>query len=273
MRPDCPAQHQPGRPLAPDGSGWRTFRRTPRRWTCTCTPSAIPVPEWCCGMSPTAWSRPMRRSRRATTSCRCARRAPRRRRSRPVSRILGNAGDAYTVAGIGPHSRLRVQVLKDTIAASAGQALVRVIQASLRQHDVTVTLGGLVLARKLEFQRDVLPCGHPRDSGHPRRRGQRGRALRTSRCLRTPSTRWWCSTAEAACASQTWSTRPAARSRPAAAPPPDWAAPHPAGPVPAALAGRDLRRHPAGRSRRPGVRQYRQSGRAAHALTDAAAGG
>jgi hypothetical protein len=63
-----------------------------------------------------------------------------------------NAGNAYTVAGIGPHSRLRVQVLKDTTAASAGRVLVRVIQASLREPDISVTLGGLVLARKLQFQ-------------------------------------------------------------------------------------------------------------------------
>jgi hypothetical protein len=62
-----------------------------------------------------------------------------------------NAGDAYTVAGVGQHSKLRVQVLRDTTAASAGRALVRVIQASLRQQAVSVTLGGVVLAQKLQF--------------------------------------------------------------------------------------------------------------------------
>jgi hypothetical protein len=60
-------------------------------------------------------------------------------------------GDACTVAGMGPASGLRLQVLKDTLAAPAGQALVRVIQASLRQHMVSVTFGGLVLTRKLPF--------------------------------------------------------------------------------------------------------------------------
>jgi uncharacterized protein DUF4397 len=60
-------------------------------------------------------------------------------------------GDAYTVAGMGPAAGLRLQVLKDTLAVPAGQALVRVIQASLRQHVVRVTLGGHVLARKLRF--------------------------------------------------------------------------------------------------------------------------
>jgi hypothetical protein len=62
-----------------------------------------------------------------------------------------SAGDAYTVAGMGPASGLRLQVLNDTLAVPAGRALVRVIQASLRQHVVSVTLGALVLARKLQF--------------------------------------------------------------------------------------------------------------------------
>ncbi len=64
-----------------------------------------------------------------------------------------STGDAYTVAGMGPASGLRLQVLKDTLAMPTGRALVRVIQASLRQHVVSVTLGGLVLARKLQFAR------------------------------------------------------------------------------------------------------------------------
>lgn len=64
-----------------------------------------------------------------------------------------STGDAYTVAGMGPASGLRLQVLKDTLAVPAGRALVRVIQASLRQHMVRVALGGRVLARKLQFAR------------------------------------------------------------------------------------------------------------------------
>jgi hypothetical protein len=62
-----------------------------------------------------------------------------------------STGDAYTVAGMGPASGLRLQVLKDTLAVPAGRALVRVIQASLRQHVVSVTFGGLTLTRMLEF--------------------------------------------------------------------------------------------------------------------------
>ncbi len=60
-------------------------------------------------------------------------------------------GNAYTVAGMGPAAGLRLQVLKDTLAVPKGRALVRVIQASLRQHVVRVTLGGHVLAGKLRF--------------------------------------------------------------------------------------------------------------------------
>jgi len=48
-------------------------------------------------------------------------------------------GGAYTVAGLGPESGLRLQVLKDQLTTPAGKVLVRVIQASLQQHEVTVT--------------------------------------------------------------------------------------------------------------------------------------
>jgi len=61
------------------------------------------------------------------------------------------AGAAYTVAGMGPAKGLRLQVLRDRLTAPAGKALVRVIQASLQQHRVTVRAGHSVLARKLAF--------------------------------------------------------------------------------------------------------------------------
>jgi hypothetical protein len=60
-------------------------------------------------------------------------------------------GDAYTVAGIGPESGLRLQVFDDRLTTPPGQALVRIIQASLRQHVVTVTFGGHLLASNLAF--------------------------------------------------------------------------------------------------------------------------
>jgi Domain of unknown function (DUF4397) len=61
------------------------------------------------------------------------------------------AGHAYTVAGMGPESGLRLQVLDDTLTTPAGQALARVIQASLKQQTVTVTFGSTVLASNLKF--------------------------------------------------------------------------------------------------------------------------
>ena len=61
------------------------------------------------------------------------------------------AGGAYTVAGLGPANALRLQVLHDRLTTPKGQSLVRVIQASLRDHKVTVTAGSQVLARQLAF--------------------------------------------------------------------------------------------------------------------------
>lgn len=76
------------------------------------------------------------------------------------------AGNAYTVAGLGPESGLRLQVLHDDLRTPSGKALVRVIQASLREHVVTVTYGGEALAASLEFgsvspYRTVSPATAP----------------------------------------------------------------------------------------------------------------
>jgi hypothetical protein len=57
----------------------------------------------------------------------------------------------YTVAGMGPASGLRLQILQDSLTAPPGRALVRVIQASLQEHKVTVTDDTQVLARQLPF--------------------------------------------------------------------------------------------------------------------------
>jgi hypothetical protein len=62
-----------------------------------------------------------------------------------------SAGQAYTVAGMGPAAGLRLQVLRDTLAVPSGQVLIRVIQASLREHVVSVRLTTQMLARKLDF--------------------------------------------------------------------------------------------------------------------------
>jgi len=61
------------------------------------------------------------------------------------------AGHAYTVAGVGPRSGLRLQVMDDDLTTPAGKALVRVVQASLRQQTVGVSWDGMVVTSKLQF--------------------------------------------------------------------------------------------------------------------------
>ncbi len=61
------------------------------------------------------------------------------------------SGHAYTVAGLGPLSGIRLQVIGDSLAMTRHAALVRVIQASMHQTSVTVTAGSKVLGRDLNF--------------------------------------------------------------------------------------------------------------------------
>ena len=61
------------------------------------------------------------------------------------------AGHAYTVAGLGPESGLRLQVLDDQLTTPSGQALVRIIQASLKQSVVSVSWGSDTLNGGLKF--------------------------------------------------------------------------------------------------------------------------
>jgi hypothetical protein len=61
------------------------------------------------------------------------------------------AGHAYTVAGVGPASGLRLEVIPDELTTPPGKALVRIIQASMQQHTVTVTAGSTTLASNLTF--------------------------------------------------------------------------------------------------------------------------
>jgi Domain of unknown function (DUF4397) len=60
-------------------------------------------------------------------------------------------GGAYTVAGMGPAKGLRLEILTDRLTTPDGKSLVRVIQASLRDHRVKVVAGSQVLARSLAF--------------------------------------------------------------------------------------------------------------------------
>jgi hypothetical protein len=73
--------------------------------------------------------------------------------SRPalVSSFMVSAKTAYTVAALGPDPGLRVEVLKDQMATSRGKALVRVVQASLKEDSVTVSYGSKLLAKQLTF--------------------------------------------------------------------------------------------------------------------------
>jgi hypothetical protein len=61
------------------------------------------------------------------------------------------AGTNYTVASIGSSSARRVEVLQDQMSAPKGSALVRVFQASLKQHLVTVSDESGTLASQLAF--------------------------------------------------------------------------------------------------------------------------
>jgi hypothetical protein len=61
------------------------------------------------------------------------------------------AGAAYTVAGMGPANGLRLQVLRDRLTAPSGKAMVRIIQASLREHVVTIRAGKTVLESNMRF--------------------------------------------------------------------------------------------------------------------------
>jgi hypothetical protein len=73
--------------------------------------------------------------------------------SKPVLSTTAHvvAGHAYTVAGMGPASGLRLQVIPDRLTTPSGKALVRVIQASLQQDSVSISAGSTKLATNLKF--------------------------------------------------------------------------------------------------------------------------
>jgi hypothetical protein len=75
------------------------------------------------------------------------------------------AGHAYTVTGVSPRSGLRLQVMSDDLTTPAGKALVRVIQASLKQQAIGVSWDGTVVVSKLAFDSVTLTgpsCQAPR---------------------------------------------------------------------------------------------------------------
>jgi hypothetical protein len=72
--------------------------------------------------------------------------------------LMVHAGQAYTVAAMGPAKALRLQMLNDRLTTPHGKSLVRVIQASLKEHRVTVRAGSATLASNLAFS-SVTPYG------------------------------------------------------------------------------------------------------------------
>ena len=72
--------------------------------------------------------------------------------------FMVRAGRAYTVAAMGPARGLRLQALNDQLTTPHGKSMIRVIQASLKEHQVTVRTGSATLASNLAFA-SVTPYG------------------------------------------------------------------------------------------------------------------
>jgi Domain of unknown function (DUF4397) len=77
--------------------------------------------------------------------------------------VTVKAGHAYTVAGMGPKAGLRLVVLPDQLTAPAGHSMVRIIQASMREHLITVRTKTHLFGRNLIFATatpfETLPRG------------------------------------------------------------------------------------------------------------------
>ena len=63
--------------------------------------------------------------------------------------FMVSAGMNYTLVSVGPATARRIEVVRDQMAVPSGSALVRVIQASLKQRPVTITYGADVLGQQL----------------------------------------------------------------------------------------------------------------------------
>jgi Domain of unknown function (DUF4397) len=62
-----------------------------------------------------------------------------------------SAGTAYTVLAVGPRAGLRLRIFRDDLTTPPGKALVRVVQASMKHPQVTVSWGGKAIASNLAF--------------------------------------------------------------------------------------------------------------------------
>ena len=107
--------------------------------------------------------------------------------------FMVSGGTNYTVASLGPAAARRLEVLKDAMAAPKGQVLVRVIQASLKQDQVTITDGGHTLAQQLAFGAVTSYLSVPparRTSSSARRASTPPCPRRWPRARSTPSSSW-----------------------------------------------------------------------------------
>ena len=120
------------------------------------------------------------------------------------------AGHAYTVAGLGPESGLRLQVLDDQLTTPSGQALVRIIQASLKQSVVSVNWGGHTLQSSLKFGAVSSYQTASPGTATLTVSGGGGQVTASVRSPPGPCTRSWSSMGLTACRSTTCLTRPAA---------------------------------------------------------------
>ena len=148
--------------------------------------------------------------------------------SQPVlsTSVTVKADHAYTVAGMGPESGLRLQVLDDQLTTPSGKSVVRVIQASLKQQTVKFTCGGQTIVPKATFASVSSYQAIPANTWTMAAIGSGGNCdgeLVHGR--RGPCTRWWSSTEPPALKSSTWWTRRAQASRPRAGSRPGSAAP------------------------------------------------
>ena len=67
------------------------------------------------------------------------------------ARVQVAPGTAYTIVSMGRTSHLGVQVLKETMKANPGKALVRVVQESVQQHSVSINDGSRALGGPLQL--------------------------------------------------------------------------------------------------------------------------
>ena len=147
--------------------------------------------------------------------------------SQPVlsTSVTVKAGHAYTVAGMGPKSGLRLQVLNDELTTPSGKSSVRVIQASLKEQTVKFTCGGQAIVPKATFASVSSYQAIPANTWTMQAIGSGSTATAASTWPPEPCTRWSSSTGPAASRSSTWKTPRAPASRQRAGSPPGSAVP------------------------------------------------